>query len=426
MKTAKGSARLFAFVMTVAFATIGLIGCGGGGGGPSGGGGAPEIALNSNAISFGNVVLGQTAERSVTVQNNGTANLVIGAVTSPSAPFSVNAAKSTCPNQAVAPGDSCSVVVNFTPASQDAYSGSFVIPSNSSDQTISLSGNGRGLNVTINKVDTTNLSAIRIIVSVTDGNNDPFPLDLGADPFTIYENNNNRVISSVNKTSTPVSAALDLDYSLSVAGIQDDIEASAKAFLDYLKASDEVAVVKFAAITQEKIGFTTLSSPTNIQAVEAAIDDPYTGEKNATRLYDAVYESVDMLSLRNDRLCALVVSDGIDIINESVASTRSLDELIAHAQANEAFIFTIGLQDPGGDPINAAVMQRMAVETGGQYFEAADSTELEPIYLQISEILSNQYEIIFAAGQADGTTNDLKVVASSGTLLGDDTERVSY
>jgi hypothetical protein len=103
-----------------------------------------------------------------------------------------------------------------------------------------------------------------------------------------------------------------------------------------------------------------------------------------------------------------------------------LDELIAHAQANEAFIFTIGLQDPGGDPINAAVMQRMAVETGGQYFEAADSTELEPIYLQISEILSNQYEIIFAAGQADGTTNDLKVVASSGTLLGDDTERVSY
>lgn len=428
MKTAKGSARLFAFVMTVAFATIGLIGCGGGGGGPSGGGGAPEIALNSNAISFGNVVLGQTAERSVMVQNNGTANLEIGAVTSPSAPFSVNAAKSTCPNQAVAPGDSCSVVVNFTPASQDAYSGSFVLPSNSSDQTISLSGNGRGLNVTINKVDTTNLSAISIIVSVTDGNNDPFPLDLAADPFTLYENNNNRAIVSVNKTSTPVSAALDLDYSLSVAGIQADIEASAKSFLGYLDASapdpDEAAVIKFAAATQVMIGFTPVS---NLAPLQNAIDAPYTGEINATRLYDAVYESVNLLSLRpNERLCALVVSDGIDIINESVASTRSLDELIAHAQANEAFIFTIGLQDPGGDPINAAVMQRMAVETGGQYFEAQDSTQLDPIYQQISDILSNQYEIIFAAGQAGGTTNDLKVVAISGTLIGDDTERVAY
>lgn len=428
MRMAKRSVRFY-MLTALLCAAIAFIGCGGGGGGSSDGGddGVPVIGLSSYTIAFGNVVVGQTAERSVTVQNIGTANLNIGAITPPTAPFSIVAGKSTCSNQIVAPGGSCSLVVGFTPNSQgDNQLGSLIIPSNDSNETIAFSGNGKGLNVAINRVDTSDLSNIKLIVSVTDSSNNPVTT-LDELDFSVLVNGNGQPIISVLPASTEISAALDLDSSDSMEEAEDYIEAAAQSFLDYLNLTDRAAVIRFADNSQLMIDFTPISGK---QAIRDAIDPSlYVGLGNATILYDAVYETVDrLLAEGNRRLCTLVLSDGNDLRGEGLASTRSLDEVIAHAQESGVFIFTIGLQGSYMDPINTAVMQRMAAETGGQYFEAPDWAALEPIYQKISVILSNQYEIVYTptTPAADGTAKILKVIATDGALSGDDSESVTY
>jgi Ca-activated chloride channel family protein len=417
-----------------------VFGCGGGGGSSSSdsdGGGTPEIVLSSAQVAFGNVVANsqglRSADRSVQVTNTGTGSLRLAQLASANplaAPFSVF--DDNCSGVSLAPNASCSVVVRFAPLTPAAvpFTDSFDIPSNDADEptlTVNVSGNGKGLNVTINKVDTTNPASVRMTVSVTDGNNDPV-LNLLAGDFSVSEGLAPKAITTfVNQVATPVSVALNLDYSASITPVQADVEASAKRFLTNLtNPGDEASVIKFAREVREAIGF-TLTNPAGLLLLNAAINAPYTDPTNATKLFDSVYGSIDKLEPRvNDRLAALVVSDGVDFdrLTGTFASTQDLEDVIDNAQAKQVFIFTIGL----GSDIDTVVMQRMAVETGGQYFEAPAAADLDAIYDKISLILTNQYEITFLTSLPDGSSNNLSVVVTDpGTgFTGEDTKLVTY
>ena len=116
-----------------------FVSCGGGGGG--GGGGTPpapavpDIMVNDNnlVISFGTVVLRNTSEQTVTMKNDGAADLSIGAIAGASAPFSITS--DTCSNQTISPAASCSVTVRFAPTGGGTFSANLGIPSNDPDET---------------------------------------------------------------------------------------------------------------------------------------------------------------------------------------------------------------------------------------------------------------------------------------------------
>jgi VWFA-related protein len=430
--------RLFVLLMAVAFTTFAVIGCSGGGGSTSDGGnsGSPEILLSTDQLSLGKVVANaaglRSADRSVQVTNTGTANLVMGQIAKANplvAPFSIPAGTDNCSGISLAPNASCTVVVRFAPTAPGVFGpDTFDIPSNDLDEpflTVNVTGIGQGLNVTINKVDTSAYPDVRMIVSVTNGNNDPVTGLLQGD-FAVSEGGAGQAIIVDNTVTTAVSVALDLDYSESIIPVQNDVEESAKAFLDTLNPlSDEAAVIKFAREVRTAIPFTPLTPPANLQALKGAIDAPYTGPTDATLLYVAVNDSVEDLSQRaNDRLAAIVVSDGLNEPGGFDPNNLDLDSVIQNAQDKKVFIFTIGLAGTFG--INTEPMQRMAVETGGQYFEAPNSTALNAIYNQISQILTYQYEITFRTSRPDGTLNSLKVVVTDGGLDGEDTESIVY
>jgi hypothetical protein len=417
-----------------------VFGCGGGGGSSSsdsGGGGTPDILLSTDQISFGNVVANsqglRSADRSVQVTNTGTGSLRLGqlAVANPLAPpFSVF--DDNCSGVSLAPNASCSVVVRFQPTQpQDYPPDSFDIPSNDADEptlTVNVSGNGKGLNVTINKVDTTT-STIRMIVSVTDGDNNPQTALQLPGAFTVFEGATQKTPITVTKVAStaPISVDLDLDYSASILPFKQDVQDSAIGFLQKLtNANDEAIVTKFAGEINNVIPtFTNVvgNLPSFTAAINSTANNPPT--ITVTKLYDSVNESILGLDPRaNDRLVALVVSDGVDFNRATggPGSTLDIEDVIDNAKLSNVFIFTIGL----GSPIEREVMQRMAVETGGQYFEAANSSDLDAIYDQIFAILSNQYEITFATTQPDGTSNNLRVVVDNGSLDGEDTKTVVY
>jgi uncharacterized protein (TIGR03437 family) len=103
---------------------------------------APALTLSANAVAFGTVTIGSTADRTMTLQNTGTAVLNVSSlaisgtgfsVVSPSAPFSI------------APSGSQSVTLRFAPAAAGAQNGTLTIASNdplSTSSQVALSGTG--------------------------------------------------------------------------------------------------------------------------------------------------------------------------------------------------------------------------------------------------------------------------------------------
>ena len=159
MKKTKIFLLLITMLSAIAFTACGG-GSGGGDGNPDGGSGVntPDITVTDSAapnddlqVPFGIVSVGFTLDQTVTVTNDGAANLDIGAIASAdplAAPFSI--LTDTCSNQTIAPSGSCTLAVRFAPTAAVTSNDSFDIPSNDPDEgtvTVSVSGTGSVISV---------------------------------------------------------------------------------------------------------------------------------------------------------------------------------------------------------------------------------------------------------------------------------------
>ncbi len=101
------------------------------------------IFVDPDSIDFGEVIVGQFVEKTVTVRNVGNPNLVIGVITAPSAPFSLVA--DSCSGKSLPLAGSCTFKVRFSPLSAGNFNGALTIPSNdpfNSALPVSLKGEG--------------------------------------------------------------------------------------------------------------------------------------------------------------------------------------------------------------------------------------------------------------------------------------------
>jgi VWFA-related protein len=105
-----------------------------------------QITVSSRQIANGDVVLSYILDQTVTIQNTGSANLNVGHIAQANhlaAPFSI--VSDACSGQAVQPSAACSFKVRFAPTSQGAFTDSFDIPSDASNEnsvTVNVTGNG--------------------------------------------------------------------------------------------------------------------------------------------------------------------------------------------------------------------------------------------------------------------------------------------
>jgi len=102
---------------------------------------AGQITASPAALTFGNLLVGQTQTQSATLINSGTASVTVSQATSSSAAFAVSGL--TLP-ASLSAGHSLTFSVAFRPTAAGAVSGQLAITSNASDpqMNIALSGNG--------------------------------------------------------------------------------------------------------------------------------------------------------------------------------------------------------------------------------------------------------------------------------------------
>ena len=427
--SSKKKKRLINFttvLMALTFIVIPLIGCGGGGGGGSSAQGSnpvktPDISVSESQVAFNGVVINEFMDKTITVRNAGTANLVIGQIAQANplaAPFSITS--DTCSGQTLQPTWTCALQIQFAPKSIAAFQDSFDIPSNDPDEnplTVVVSGDGNGLNVTINQVFTNKCPEVDLLTSVTDADGNAIN-NLTESNFSILENDQPVGTFTISTAAVPASITFIFDYSDSFSSALSAALAGAKIFIGNMNlnsspSSDEGAVIKFSTniVNMTEIVASTLFT-SDETLLNDSIDEPIPGG-GLSRFYDAVYEAITEISTRNKLKRAIITySDGKD-----AGSTKTLDEVIGYAVAEGVPVFTIGIGSVDGN-----VLATLANDTGGQYFYAPTESDLNSIYQQISDLLAGQYVVTYNSTPNGGITNTSKVSVDYNNLYGEDSK----
>ena len=434
-----GSVTFFLTLLITAAFLVGGCGVGGGGGGGSDTSNTPpvstppDINVSANQLLFGGIVVDNFTDRTITIQNMGSLDLNIGQIADAdllALPFSLE--NDNCSLQTLASLRTCTLLVRFEPTTQgDDFNDTFDIPSNDPDEdpvTVTVSGDGKGLNVSINQVSTS-CPTVTLYVTVSDSAGAPLVPALTQGKFYLSENGD-EIVQSVpannfdfsNSVTSPQSIALVLDISASMEDAIDEMQAAAVSFinnLDFVSADpDEAEIIRFAK-SIEPVPDPVFKS--DAATLEAAINaDPNINPadfRDGTAMYDAVSQAVADTADRgiDRRRAVVVIADGRD--NSSIID---LNELIDQALEEGVPVFTIGLGD-----VNAENMQQLADETGGQYYYAPTEGNLDDIYDQISEIISSQYTLAYDSSSTCGDIISLDVVVDDGGLQGDDSRDIT-
>ena len=220
---------------------------------------------------------------------------------------------------------------------------------------------------------------VEVYATVTDDKGE-LVTGLRRNDFEVYENNQRQDVQQFAFGEFPLTVALGVDRSWSMAGQPLELAKQAsKSFLNQLKAGDRAMVVAISS-SADVIAPLSADRVTEARAISAL--DPW----STTALRDAIMSSLDRLEPEPGRQALVLFSDGNDRYSRATTG-----EVIARARRSNALIYpiTIGKQRP-------AFLAELAVLTGGRSFLLKDATELEKTLATIARELRYQYLLGYA------------------------------
>jgi VWFA-related protein len=263
--------------------------------------------------------------------------------------------------------------------------------------------------------------------------------DLTKDDFKLEEDGHAQTIRYFSRESDlPLTLGLVIDTSGSMRRVIDEERSASSIFFDQVLREDrdkaflihfdsEVELLQDLTSSRKKlqVALTELEVPAPRQLNRG--NSPYPGRQRiagGTSLYDAVLLACDeMMRKQVGRKAIIVLSDGVDN-----ASRSTLADAIAAAQKSDTLVYAIliadeqqALQRPMGGfgggmgrhggmgrmpprqdhPDGKKIMERLARETGGGFFEISRKQPIEKIYDQIQEELRNQYSLGYTPDRTD-------------------------
>lgn len=223
---------------------------------------------------------------------------------------------------------------------------------------------------------------VEVYATVTDDKGE-LVTGLRQNDFEVYENDRLQQISAFAAGEFPLTVALGVDRSWSMAGKPLELAKQAsRTFLNQLKTGDRAMVVAISS-TADVIAPLSMDRGTQARAIAAL--DPW----STTALRDAIIASLDRLEAEPGRQALVLFSDGDDRYSRATEA-----EVIARARRANALVYpiTIGKQRP-------PLLAEIAVLTGGRSFLLRDATELEKTLSTIARELRYQYLLGYAPSE---------------------------
>lgn len=235
------------------------------------------------------------------------------------------------------------------------------------------------LRLNIDEIDVSAYPDVRLVVHATDNGSNV--RGLSVTDFTIFEDGTVMPITGGfcedTLARTPVSVLLLIDVSRSMGpwpfgnnGLS-DAKRAAKLFVDRLGPEDSVALVSFSDDVRYEQPWTG-----DMNLVKRRIDDLIWW--GATALWDGVATSANLIRIRDQRRVMIVLADGDDNSSDVEENTA-----VRYAIEANCTVYTIGL----GSNVDEAPLRRLATQTGGRYYNAPSSSDLDQIYAEINQEL---------------------------------------
>jgi Ca-activated chloride channel family protein len=219
-----------------------------------------------------------------------------------------------------------------------------------------------------------NVQLVEVYATVLDEKGEPVT-GLRRGDFAVTENGRPQEVTTFAAGEFPLTVALGLDRSWSMAGEPLRLAKQAsQAFLRELKPGDRSMVV---AISNEADVIAPLSSDRDSQSRAIAAVDPW----STTALHDAILAALDRLEPEAGRQALILFSDGVDRYSSHTAA-----EVLERARRSNALVYPIAIGKN-----RPALLAELAVLTGGRSFQLRDARELERTLALIARELRHQY-----------------------------------
>jgi Ca-activated chloride channel homolog len=220
---------------------------------------------------------------------------------------------------------------------------------------------------------------VEVYATVTDAKGE-LVTGLRQDDFALFEDNESQAVSAFASGEFPLTVALGVDRSWSMAGEPLRLAKQAsQTFLRALKPGDRSLILAISA-DAEVVAPLSTDRLSQIRAIQAL--DPW----STTALYDAVIAALDRLEPEPGRQALIVFSDGTDRY-----STATAAQVVARARRSNALVYPIAF-----GKARPPFLAELAVLTGGRSFLLRDPRDLEKTLGAIARELRYQYLLGYA------------------------------
>jgi Ca-activated chloride channel family protein len=236
---------------------------------------------------------------------------------------------------------------------------------------------------------------------------------LTRDDFEIRENGVVRDVVAFSNDIQPITLALVVDRSGSLAARAPEVSAAATRFLDALLPGDRVS---FGSLTWDCVPLTK-----DVARLRIAVERPTMLDSGSP-----IWESIDraFFAMANEpgRRAILIFTDGINTPTPPLrmpasetggcraagtATGASIREVAARAERNGVLVYAIGVESMAG--WRDADLKTLARNTGGESFRMNEGESLTPLFERIAEELHSQYLLGFTPTVGGGRTGRIEV-----------------
>jgi Ca-activated chloride channel homolog len=221
---------------------------------------------------------------------------------------------------------------------------------------------------------TSGVNLVEVYASVTDMQGNPVTGLTQAD-FELRENGEPQAIANFTAGDFPLSVAVAIDRSFSVAGTKLSLaKAAGQTFLAELRAQDEAMII---AIGSQVDVIAPLSTDRTSQRNAMERLDAF----GTTGLHDAIIHAIDAVQPAKGRRALLVLSDGDDRYSQATVT-----DVLDRARRSDVMVFPIAL-----GRTRPPLFAELATLTGGRSAHATDADTLTQTMRAIARELRWQY-----------------------------------
>lgn len=215
---------------------------------------------------------------------------------------------------------------------------------------------------------------VEVYATVTDKQG-RFVTDLARDEFVVLEDGVPQPLSTFADGDQPVSIALAVDRSWSMAnGRLAAAQRGGRELLHELGDQDRAMLVAIGSEVEVPVALTP-----DRQAVDAALQalDPW----GSTALHDAIVTAFDAIEPAPGRRALVLISDGLER-----GSRRSSADVLTRVRASDVLAYPVVVQRKVPD-----VLEQLAALTGGHAQRVKDLDDLPSVLRRIASDLRHQY-----------------------------------